>query len=351
MLGLFLGAILNRIDLYYRSYVEVIEAIAGESTVDILDKQGIVTLMVRAVQNIEQDIQRLDAALEAIAQELHGAYQTYMETLGEALRKQLVLASYHLCTQGYPDRFLALSLSQRQALQQELRQLGLRSQQQLLQFLTPPHSMPKAVSKPPSLLEALVSGVSPEDLQDDLSLEQDAGSHDVPLGDGATMEGLAIADLADPTAEPARLTPYDVVQWRDALEDAIAELLQGASHEANRLLQRMNMLSSALPEPVLEVASKAEMLSESASGPPNLLKLRIEAEVDNKDEAETAQLMVIHLRLSEIEFSDPNFSLKRAKIRELFAQVSQIGHDYRRVHREKAIAEAEAAWRSSWYEG
>lgn len=309
--------------------------------------------MVRAVQSIEQDIQRLDAALEAIAQELHGAYQTYIETLGEALRKQLVLASYHLCTQGYPDRFLALSLSQRQALQQELRQLGLRSQHQLLQVLTPPRPMPKAVPKPPSLLEALVSGVSPEEPQeepqDNLSLEQEMGLHDVPLEDGATTEDLAIADL-ELTAETALLTPYDVVQWRDALEDAIAELLQELSHEANRLLQRMNMLSSALPEPVLEVASKAEMLSESASGPPNVLKLRIEAETDN-DEAETAQLMVIHLRLSEIEFSDPTFSLKRAKIRELFAQVSQIGHDYRRVHREKAIAEAEAAWRSSWYEG
>lgn len=338
--------------MYYRSYVDIIEAIARESTVDILDKQGIVTLMVRAVQSIEQDIQRLDAALEAIAQELHGAYQTYIETLGEALRKQLVLASYHLCTQGYPDRFLALSLSQRQALQQELRQLGLRSQHQLLQVLTPPRPMPKAVPKPPSLLEALVSGVSPEEPQEepqaDLSLEQEMGLHDVPPEDDATTEDLAIADLDDPTA---LLTPYDVVQWRDVLEDAIAELLQELSHEANLLLQRMNMLSSALPEPVLEVASKAEMLSESASGPPNVLKLRIEAETDNKDEAETAQLMVIHLRLSEIEFSDPTFSLKRAKIRELFAQVSQIGHDYRRVHREKAIAEAEAAWRSSWYEG
>ncbi|MGB3518466.1 MAG: hypothetical protein WBA43_18560, partial [Elainellaceae cyanobacterium] len=67
--------------MYYRLHVEVIEAIARESTVNVLDKQGIVALMVRAVQNIEQDIQRLDEALEAIAQELHGAYQTYIESL------------------------------------------------------------------------------------------------------------------------------------------------------------------------------------------------------------------------------------------------------------------------------
>jgi hypothetical protein len=290
--------------------------------------------MVRAVQTIEQDIQRLNEALGAIAQDLYTAYETYLNTLGEALGKQLMLASYHLCTRGYPDRFLALSFSQRQHLQQALRQLGKRSQQQLHQLLTFPKPLPPAKTTP-SVLDVMIGGhPAPED---------------EPVSDPVSSPEAALPDPppAPPLDRP--LSPHDMVRWRDDLERAIAELLQEISHEANRLLQRTQVLSSALPEPVLEVASKADMLAD-ASGPPNLLKLRIEAESDNNDEAETAQLVVIHLRLSEIEFSDPTFSLKRAKIRELCAQLSHIGHDYARVHREKAIAEAEAAWRSSWYE-
>ncbi|MEB3211378.1 MAG: hypothetical protein VKL39_08480, partial [Leptolyngbyaceae bacterium] len=80
--------------------------------------------MTRAVTHIEQDIEDLEQEVVAIAQELQETYGEYLEVLSEAVKQQVVLTTYHLCTQGYPQRFLKLSLSQRQKLQQNLQSLA-----------------------------------------------------------------------------------------------------------------------------------------------------------------------------------------------------------------------------------
>lgn len=326
--------------------------------------------MARTLQLIEQDIRQLDAAVEAIAQDLHNAYRTYFDTLGQALRQQLILASYHLCTQGYPEQFLALSFSQRQAFQRDLRQQAQQAQTQLLAKLMPPRPMPPS-DRPRSqnLLDALMqlserskesgeesdapdfsTDPSPELLE---QLEQSEQPEQLePMASHRATTSPTHPSPEDPPLQVddhRPITPYDLVRWRNALEEAIAAQLQEVSHTANRLLQKSGILSSSLPDPLLEVASKADMMADASTGPPNLLKLRIEAESEAEG-TESAQLIVIHLRLSEIEFSDPSFSLKRATIRELSAKLNQIGRDFRRLQREKAIAEAESAWRSSWYD-
>jgi len=67
--------------------------------------------MARTVERIEEDI-ALEEALSALAAEI-SAYSSYLTTLGPAVRKSLILASYHICTQGYAKPFLSLSLNQR----------------------------------------------------------------------------------------------------------------------------------------------------------------------------------------------------------------------------------------------
>lgn len=61
--------------------------------------------MVGAIERIAQEIAALDKATSAIADELYGGYSTYLTVLGQAVRQQLILASYHVCTQGYPESF------------------------------------------------------------------------------------------------------------------------------------------------------------------------------------------------------------------------------------------------------
>ncbi|MDJ0776140.1 MAG: hypothetical protein QNJ49_22390 [Mastigocoleus sp. MO_167.B18] len=91
--------------------------------------------MARGIERIEQDITSLEEVIEGIGEELQEVYGSYVENLGKSVSKQLILAIYHLCTQGYPDNFLKLSLNQKQKLQQNIRKLGQRSDSELKELL------------------------------------------------------------------------------------------------------------------------------------------------------------------------------------------------------------------------
>ncbi|HEY9647682.1 MAG TPA: hypothetical protein V6C88_15005, partial [Chroococcidiopsis sp.] len=116
--------------------------------------------MAKTVEQIERDIAALNQLLERLAQELQNTYQHYLVTLGRGLRQQLILACYHLCTQGYPNEFLALSFSQRQALQQALQTLARQTQAQLGIWLDP-----SAVSPLPAVEVESVQSEIPANLQ------------------------------------------------------------------------------------------------------------------------------------------------------------------------------------------
>ncbi|WP_158505981.1 hypothetical protein [Picosynechococcus sp. NKBG15041c] len=52
-----------------------------------------------------------------------------------------------------------------------------------------------------------------------------------------------------------------------------------------------------------------------------------------------------------MEFSEPTVSAQRRRLREQVIKLRDLRQDYQRAKRNLAIAEAEAAWRASWYEG
>lgn len=264
--------------------------------------------MAGAIERIARDLAALEEAIASIASELHKTYAGYLEALGQGVRHQLVLASYHLCTQGYPNEFLKLSFSQRQQLQQSLRQIGAKAKARLLQQL-------------PS--------VSTEEAQGNNSEE-----------------------LVSSVTKVARLRqPEELVAWLENLEIAIAKTLQTASRDSNRLLQQAEILPRKIPEPILEAAAKVEATAESMAGPPNLLNLVIEAEDDNElQTSSVTHVYAIHLRLAEIELADPSVMAYRHQIRNLVARLRGIEREYEKKQRERAVAEAESAWRASWFE-
>ena len=146
--------------------------------------------------------------------------------------------------------------------------------------------------------------------------------------------------------------PIELLQWQQNLEEAIAHTLKTLSLETNRLLQQAGILPQKLPSPLLEAATTAsESSAEITVGPPNVMNLLIETE--NSTEAENSsmmQLIAIQLRLSEIEFTDANVRAARNQIRQLETRINQLGQEYQKKQRERIIAEAEAAWRCSWFE-
>lgn len=246
--------------------------------------------MARAIERIERDIAALEEAVSAIAVELRSTYASYLTALGQAVRQQTVVASYHVCTQGYPESFLGLSFSQRQQLQQAIRMLGQQTSDQLLAHTN--------------------------------------------------------------TDSPRPSNPEDLAQWQQNLEQAIANTLKKTNRETNNLLQQAGILPNKLPVPVLEAAANSsEASTEVMAGPPNLLNLLIETENNQESEDSTVtQIVAIHLRLSEIEFTDATVRAGRNQIRNLEVRLKSLGREYYKKQRERAVAEAEAAWRASWFD-
>jgi hypothetical protein len=139
--------------------------------------------------------------------------------------------------------------------------------------------------------------------------------------------------------------------WQESLEQQIRELLDQVSNQANQILQSYNIIPNKLPSKLLEMAIKAEEKGSPMTGPPNLLNVLIEAKNNDKpEEATITPVTAIHLRLSEIEFADIGLSNQRHQIRNLLADLASIKQKYKKLNKELAIASAESAWRSSWYE-
>lgn len=304
--------------------------------------------MAGSVEQITRDIAALDKLATATAEEFRSTYASYLSALGQAVRQQLVLSGFHLCTQGYPEKFLQLSLSQRQQLQQSLRQLGRKAQEQLSAQLETTIASTEQIAS---------------ELKSPIDSEEVPALNDLTASEVSTAEQFQreSAELS-PTDQPDQplSTPETIAQWQPLLEEAIAYTLQSVSHEANRMLQQVEILPKQLPEAVLEVAAKSEeVTAEAMTGPPHLLNLLIETVGENPSDANAAPIpngsslthvVAVCLRLAEIEFADPTVMAWRHKIRSLTLRVQSLVVEYRKKQRQHTIATAEAAWRSCWFE-
>jgi hypothetical protein len=289
--------------------------------------------MARAIELIERDIAALQVAIREIAAQLHNAYASYLNTLGQALGKQLILATYHLCTQGYPENFLKLSLNQRQKLQQGIRNLGKEAAELLLSYV---EDQPESENQP----EQLEAENQPEHLESTLTYL---------LSDSSAAPVVnSVLKIFSPDVS----NPIEVAKWQQNLENLIQEVLKNVSRDANVLLQKAGILSQKLPEPVLEAAAAvSEASAEVMPGPANLLNLVVEiSNEQDPEDSKLTQIMAINLRLGEIEFADTTVSSGRRQIRQILGELNKLGRDYQKKQRERSIAEAESAWRASWFE-
>lgn len=269
--------------------------------------------MAGSIERIEQEMRALGEAIATLAAEFHNIYSSYLASLGQAVRQQLILASYHICTHAYPESFLNLSFAQRQQLQKAMRQVAVKAQEQLFSHLLASITPQTPFSEAPAPIDA-----------------PDVAS-DVPT--------LHLSN------------PEQLAQWQENLEMAIAQTLQTLSHNTNRLLQQAEILPNQVPEAILEAAAKAEASPEGVAGPPNILNLLIERENPQESEESTVtHIVALQLRLSEIEFADSTVMAGRNQIRHLSSRLSSLRREYQKKQREHTIAEAEAAWRVSWFD-
>ena len=278
--------------------------------------------MARAIERIEKDITVLKEGVSAIAPELYNSYASYLTILRQALHKQLILASYHLCTQGYPENFLKFSLNQRQQLQQNIRRVGLQAGDNLLNYIK------------------TAEGEEIEKTETNGEIEETENQDSKPKSNIQYPKSLDCSN------------PIELAKWQQKLEETIQQTLKKVSHNTNVLLQRGGILPKKIPEPILAAAAAAsEGSTEVIPGPPNLLNIVIEITNDQDSEDSTlTRVMAINLRLGEIEFADSALLSGRKQIRNILGELQKLGREYEKRHRELKIAEAEAAWRASWFE-
>lgn len=305
-----------------------------------------VKVMAKAIERIEREIGVLEQTIAELAEEFYNIYSRYLTALGKVMRQQLILATYHLCTQSYPEEFLSLSFNQRQKLQQTIKELADRTAQELsVKVNSPMEAKPKILT----INELEISELRELIEESIAEIEQQESSEEKPFSESESEEIHAEATTEKPNTNITN--PEALLQWQERLENAIAKTLQKLSRDSNLKLQQAGLLPKKLPEPVLEAAAKVEAAAETMPGPPNLLNLVIETESDRESQSSTVtHLVTIHLRLSEIEFPDSTLTSLRQQIRNLSVRLHTTRREYQKKQREKAVAEAELAWRASWFD-
>ena len=326
--------------------------------------------MARPIQRIEREIAELETAIASLAAEFYRVYCNYARDLGRAVRGQLILAAYHICTQTYPQVFVDLSLSARQKLQEAIKTLGTEAERDIIASVSPPRVEPDSIS------------VEEQEEEDNAAVEIVAADSDLPEID----------------------TPDELARWQQRLERHIVEILDRVSEQANQHLKKSEVVTNDLPEALIELAKHASSSHDTIpTGPPNILNLAIEAETflqprrkgeskiaielpekllkehkelgaavilglekigydeddddDDDDDGEEnpglpfslpLKLVLVNLRLSDIEFADPNVTVERNQLRQLQDKFRKYRQTYEQKQQEYAIAQAEAAWRSTW---
>ncbi|XLQ12287.1 MAG: hypothetical protein KPI85_04210 [cyanobacterium endosymbiont of Epithemia adnata isolate EadnSB Bon19] len=284
--------------------------------------------MPKSLQQIRQDLKVFEEKTKELALELNILYSNYLKSLSNSAQQQLILACYHICTQIYPEQFLKLSFSQRETLQNNLRQLCQEIQYEIEFHSETSSSVLQATVKEPIVLLS--------------ELEEPSSKID--------------DSEVDPESQVLKIeNPEELVNWCKTIEQRINDTLESLSKKANNYLQQAQIISPNLPPQLLEMAFKAEEGEVSAGRTPNIINLLVETnretkEKEEKSESEITRFSAIQLQLSEIVFANATLSLKRKEIRKGLEKIKKIHQSYRQAQQEYARVEAETAWRSSWHE-
>ena len=365
-----------------------------------------------SIQHLTREISAIEHKTEALTAQIQETYQDYLERLGVTVQRQVVAASYYLCTQLFPDIFLNLKYSDREKMQRSLQRIAEEAKQSLnlatlgkkiLDEATPQDDFffddedPEAddfESSDESSRESSRESFADESARDKSSGTENLGEegHNPDSGleaevraDSSSLEGSSLEgsvpnssnqnsankapsnpDLfnsespsepnskSDPSQPPSRTNPQVLTDWYSEIEQAIGDVLRQVSHKATHILERSGIIHNQLPEPLLEVATQSGAAENVGREHPNILNLVVEMgkmnEEGRKSATQRIEIVAIYLRLADLEFTDTYLVSYRNKLRSQLQQLKSLGKIYHKRNREYAIAQAESAWRSSWVE-
>jgi hypothetical protein len=291
--------------------------------------------MAKPIEQVEQDLNQLRTVSSEMGRELTAAYRSYFAALAPTLSQQAIQGCYHLCTNFYPEAFLTLNYDRRAQLLRTLQRTISNTIANLAIHIDPSRKTSNA--------------------DDD---------DDEPTGELTSMPSAQIDWFANPSS---------LSTWHQNLEAEINRSLKEISYKVNVLLQQAQVLPLSIPKPILEAYPEADRQGGNTANVPNLLSVAIgqnndridddeeELELetssgnltDRDDRDDRLQIIQIHtlfLRLTEVEFSNVTTLSLRKNISQLGNNVKMLKREYLQKQQELKIAEAESAWRNSWFE-
>lgn len=343
--------------------------------------------MTKSIQQIQTDLNNLETTTTETAVTLEKLYQEYLGYLGKSIKQQLILASYQICTQFYPQSFLDLSLNSKQELQQSIKQIGAEVEPALLAIIDD-----KELEPEPSQLDLMTeliknlpkSQPSKSDLDENESESDEIAEIDIELvkAELEKIEFITIDDAQEVKPEPKNPNPESqdanldlaldptlreqinfsnpkhLVLWHKQIERAVKKTLEYTSQKANKRLQSAKIIPHRIQNNIIDVAINADSSKDKRSrhktqSTPNILHLTIESEPRKKKSKlakNSANISLLRLRVSELEFCDPLLNAQRGKIRNLVSEINQLQNQYKATKKEESIVAAQAAWRSSWFD-
>lgn len=295
--------------------------------------------MTGLVEQLTQKLASLDRQTDELKAKLDLTYDSYLHVLERVLRQQVLLACYHICTEGYPEDFVKLSMTQRYDLQKQIKTIAKDSGSALIKLLTDPPSLPVQQSSffsmtpdrfmadddasegetftmglDPSVLSQFSAGFSisrveeigeifeddddeieDEDDSDELDESDDDESDEKPTGRRSMTEADArelqaiLAQVAAAITSKEPKTPVDrVLSWQDDIERTIQDKLCQAAYQINQALKNAHLIPSKVPDRALEAASRAD--GDGATDIPHVIQMlvelgRVESKSDKSDNA------------------------------------------------------------------
>lgn len=339
--------------------------------------------MARQISKIQADFNLVKTEVETLRSQLAQTYHHYGETMATVAGKELVLAAYQLCTQRYPENFLRLSYGDREKLQGCLRRLGKNHPETFVDLAYTPEEIPQQARQffaqmlqqiplkkiaeieqrlkqredaletpPPDEVEEAESQAPEEEPEERISVFFNPDELQAVLNN---IEDQAMPHPPSDRPEDCEgnhtpQTPEQLWYWHQQLEYRFDEALDTMTRDSNKLLQRSGVLPTKKPGKMREI--NPEDLGEED----DLERLLAADSGDSEEETPPSRPsrrspQGITLRRSELEFRNPELGNHKHQLRHCLAQLQKLRNRYRKLEKELAIAEAEAAWRSSWHEG
>ncbi|MEO0834478.1 MAG: hypothetical protein AAFY16_00455 [Cyanobacteria bacterium J06642_3] len=321
--------------------------------------------MTKSIQQVKQDLDNLKSTVANTAVELEKLYSNYLDLLSHSLQQQLIFACYQICTEIYPQEFLNLSLSEKQELQQSLRGMGVKLKSELTEIINYKELEPEPLEV--NLMAELLKNLpKPKKNNGESTEEEPEINLELVKAELENIEFIEIGSAIESSEEETEALPTETVDfenpkhlvlWHKQIERIIKKTLDATSSKVNKCLQDSRVIAEPIPRKVIEVAMQADSgrgraNNSKSSGFPHIMHLAIETDKKKKPQPspKSIQISLLRLRLAELEFSDHILSAKRREIRNLLGKITKLNSKYESIQQEIAVIEAQAAWRSSWYE-